>query len=182
MRRERPTDCADPPTDRHDASQDIVAWPGAQRQFVETVDLLLDVLGECEVAGEDLVDDGRHERRRVEGTEPRIAMPQLVDPVQGRGRAGMDGDHPIPPGDEVDLDPLGTDRLTVADRFAGRPPLAIHRLEHEVDVVGVLREVGASLLRLEAAGQRGSDPDRGGHGVEIRSFPARDVDPQQPSV
>jgi hypothetical protein len=109
-------------------------------------------------------------------------MGELVDPNQGRGGLGVDSHHPIAPSDEIDLARFRGERLARGPLLGGDHVGAPHRLEHEVDVIGVLRQVGPAALGFQAIHQRRADVDRGGHGLEIGPVSAGDVDPQQPPV
>ena len=82
VRGERPADQPDPATQRHDAGKDIVPGPTTEGVLIESVDLALDAFDEAEVAGDDLVDDGRHQSCRVHRAETRLAFRGRVEAVE----------------------------------------------------------------------------------------------------
>ena len=137
MRGQRPTDEADPAAERDDRAEDAGIGRTAQGAFVEAVDLALHPLDELEVVGEDLVGDGRQETGRVERAKPRLAFGRGIEPGERPDRAVVDGDDPIPPGDDVDRPPDRRLRLIIGGR-------RLHRDEGQMEVVGIRSQVGAA--------------------------------------
>ena len=91
VRGEGPADEADAPTDAHDLAEDVDPGAPAQGQLVEPVDLALDGLGDLEVAGRDLVDEGRQEVAGVEDAQRGLVAEPVGEALEGEDRAAVDG-------------------------------------------------------------------------------------------
>jgi len=88
----------------------------------------------------------------------------------------MDGDHPTVTGHDVERP---TTEISVVAVHSGR---WFQRLEHQMDVVWMLREIGSRRLGRQTRDERSIDPDGGGHGVEIVRAAPIEVDPQELAV
>ena len=122
MRGERPADEADPAAQRDDLRQDVVPRPDARRARSSRPSISRSIaFDELEVVGEDLVGDGRQEAGRVERAERRLAFGRGIEPGERADRAVVDGDDPVPAGDDVDRRDGPAVRLVIGGRRAPSP-------------------------------------------------------------
>ena len=103
MRRERSARETDAPSERHEGTQDVVLGPAVQGALVEVVDVALDHLDELEIPDEDLVHQRRQQVGGIERAQAGFAIQAIDVPFEGADRAGVHGEHEVPPRDQVDL-------------------------------------------------------------------------------
>ena len=134
VRREGPADEPDPSTHRHDLLQHVEIASTAERPLIKDVDIVLQPLGELEVADEHLVDERRQQVGGVELADPGLARDALGEAVDRLDRPVVHGDDQVPAGQKVDL---AADEASVVIGF--------QRLEDEVDPVGLAAQLGPAL-------------------------------------
>jgi hypothetical protein len=97
-----------------------------------------------------------------------------VESLEGREGTVVNGHDPVAPGDDVDR-AAGQRRLTTI----GLPARRIERLEDQVDVVGMLRQVGPIRGGSQACQHPPLQPDCGSDRLERPGVTLVKVDPEQ---